>query len=91
MRSEAANDFLYSKLSLRIGEVKILKTIMSINSYSAILWLTLSKQNDVNKIYKRAAQIKNKNIRLMTYFPSIVWPRKISLEKNMAKARAENS
>ena len=27
----------------------------------------------------------------MTYFPSIVWPRKISLEKNRAKARAENS
>ena len=27
----------------------------------------------------------------MTYFPSIVWPRKISLEKNMANARAKNS
>ena len=89
-RTEAANDFLYSKLSLRIGEVDILKTKMCNNPYSSILWVTLSKQTDVTKIFRRAAQLKMKNIRIMTFFPSSIWPRKMSVEKNMAKARQTN-
>lgn len=86
-RTEAANDFLYSKLSLRIGEVDILKTKMSKNPYSAVLWVTLSKHNDVTKVFRRAAQLKTRDIRIMTFFPSSIWSRKMSVEKNMAKAR----
>ena len=89
-RNEAANEFLYTKLSLRIGEVDVTKTKMSKNPYSAILWITLNKQMDVSKIFRRAAQIKTKNIRIMTYFPSSIWPRKMSIEKNLAKARSAN-
>ena len=86
-RTEAANDFLYSKLSLRIGEVDILKTKMSNNLYSSVLWVTLSRQNDVTKVFWRPAQLKTRYIRIMTFFPSFIWSRKMSVEKNMAKAR----
>ena len=89
-RVEAVNDFLYSKLSIRIGEVVVTKTKMSKNPYSSILWVTLSKELDVTKIFRRSAQLKTRHIRIMTFFPSSIWPRKMSVEKNLFEARKSN-
>ena len=86
-RSEAAQDFLISRLKFEEGEIQIKETKMAHDGYCHILWITVTERI-VKKIFQRAANVKDNQIQLLTYFPHHLYKRKIALEKLLRVARA---
>ena len=85
-RKEAGKDFLNKELKFKVDEINIVATKLAPKPESQILWIETSEAN-VKKIYSRAAALKNKNIRLITYFPAELWERKVALDKHLKLER----
>jgi hypothetical protein len=88
-RRDAAIDLLTEELKFAKHDITIKDTKMASNSSSNILWITVGPY-DVKKIFQRSAQIKNKNISVINFFPHLVWARKESLRMLLKTERTQN-
>ena len=86
-RCEAAVAFLHKELSFGKNDIKIRDARMARDPGSMIMWIDTTEAS-VKRIYHRAAQIKNKDIQLITYFPGCLYRRKRNLDSILRTQRA---
>ena len=77
-RKKAAEDYLENWLCFNHNDITIENTKMAKDPTTKIMWIQTTEAN-VNKIYRKAASVKNNKVRLHTFFPSQVWERKVKL------------
>lgn len=83
-RIDAGIDFLYKELGFSKTDIKIKDAKLAPSSNATILWIEATEQ-EIKRIYFKSARVQNNDINLVTYFPSILWQRKISLIENCKK------
>lgn len=85
-RKKAAALLFANELHFREDEIEILETKMANDPYSKVMWVT-TRESNVKKIYRRAAQVRNPEVKLLTFFPQKLYRKKMLLEEVLKKAR----
>ena len=85
-RIMAGDEFLAKELKFNPREIDISDARLATKDESKILWITSTKDN-IKRIYKRIANVRNNSIRIILFTPKEMWKRKLSLEKNCKDAR----
>ena len=89
-RISASKQFLKEELGFADKELdSISYARLSPSSKANIMWITAS-ENLVRRIRMLSARVKNKDITLLTFFPSILWDRRTALMNNCKKAHRLN-
>ena len=89
MRILAAQEILRHALKIKEGTITIKNAKMSTSPGSKILWITTTEE-EVKQMYVQAARRKSKEIRLKTYFPPILYPRMLALERILREEKNMN-
>ena len=77
-RNSAAEEFLTDQLKFHVNEILIRHIKMSQAEDSRIMWIDIGEQN-VRRLFHRAASIRNPNVRLINYIPQTLWKKKKQL------------
>ena len=86
-REDALREFMVEELA--VTNPTILEVKPCRNTETPIMWVTCD-QRTVREAYYGITRNKNKEIKLIQYFPRIIWKRKEALLKNLTGYRKNN-
>ena len=88
-RCLAAQEYLTNQLRFHEEEIQIKHIKMSNSIESKIMWIDIC-ENNVRKIFNRAASLRNPSISLINYIPQQLWKRKKDLDRSLVEYKKDN-
>ena len=78
-RCEAAINFLHLELKFNKNDILVVDAYMARDPETKILWIETTELS-VKKIFQKAARIRNRDVRILTFFPRHLFNKKRNLD-----------